>query len=297
VYWPTLRDERRLAWVDRSGKVEPLPLHPALYASPRLSPDGQTLAYKTGGEFGNIWTYDLADGSSAQLTFDGRAGALIWTPDGTRLTVSTLGSAGSDFVQVRADGKGPPEPLRLSLPAGFHKQPRSWLRGGQTLILDVSAEPSLWAVPVDGEPRPVRPGSLGYGQVSPDERWIAFASGASGQREVYVAPFPTGHAQWKVSNGGDLPMWARSGRELFYRNGQDVMSVSIAPGETFTPGAPQILFSGRYYEGEPGGPNYDVSVDGQRLLMVLPGSTEGPDRLIEVQGWKAEIERRLRESR
>jgi hypothetical protein len=58
-----------------------------------------------------------------------------------------------------------------------------------------------------------------------------------------------------------------------------------------------VLFNGRYYEGKPGGPNYDVSLDGQRLLMVLPGSTEGPDRLIVVEGWKADIERRLRESR
>jgi hypothetical protein len=58
-----------------------------------------------------------------------------------------------------------------------------------------------------------------------------------------------------------------------------------------------VLFNGRYYEGEPGGPNYDVSADGQRFLMVLPGSTEGPDRLIVVDGWKGEIERRLRAAR
>jgi hypothetical protein len=58
-----------------------------------------------------------------------------------------------------------------------------------------------------------------------------------------------------------------------------------------------MLFTGRFYEGEPGGPNYDVSLDDQRFLMVLPGSTEGPDRLNVVQGWKAEIERRLRATR
>jgi hypothetical protein len=298
VYWPTLRDQRRFAWVDRSGRAEPLPLPPALYSSPRLSPDGQTIAYKIGGEFGNIWTYSLVDGSTAQLTFDGRSGALTWTPDGTRLTVSTLGSAGDDLVQVRADGKEPTERLRQPLPAGFHKQPRAWLRGGRTLLVDVSARPSLWAVPFDGgEPRPVRNEHIDHGQVSPDERWIAYASGAPGRREVYVAPFLVGQAQWKVSSGGDLPVWAKSGRELFYRDGQHVMSVPIGAGDKFSAGSPRILFTGRYYEGEPGGPNYDVSLDGQRLLMVLSGSTDGPDRLNVVQGWKAEIERRLRASR
>lgn len=298
VYWPTLQDQHRLAWVDRSGKVEPLTLPPAMYGSPRLSPDGQTVAYKLGGEFGNIWTHSLVDGSTAQLTFDGRSGALIWTPDGSRLTIATLRGAASDLVQVRVDGSGPPERLDVALPvaAGFYKQPRSWLRGGRTLLLGVTAEPSLWTVSLDGgEPRPIRSDSVSYGQVSPDERWIAYVSGVSGRREVYVAPFPTGHAQWKVStNGGDLPVWANSGRELFYRDGQRVISVPIAAGNTFAAGAPRILFSGRFYEGEPGGPNYDVSLDDQRFLMVLPGSTEGPDRLNVVQGWKAEIGRRLR---
>jgi eukaryotic-like serine/threonine-protein kinase len=302
VYWPTLRDQRRLAWVDRSGKVEPLPLPRALYAAPRLSPDGQTIAFKISGEgaFADIWTYRIVDRSTAQLTFDGRAGAVAWTPDGSRLTIALSRGAGSELIQVRADGSGSAEPLDLTallLPPGAYKQPRAWLRSGRTLLMHVAAQPSLWEVPLDGEPRPIRSGNLGYGQVSPDERWIVYTSGASGRREVYVAAFPAGQAQWKVSDGGDLPVWARSGRELFYRNGQDVMSVPVAPGETFNPGAPQLLFSGRYYEGEPGGPNYDVSLDGQRLLMVMQGSTEGPDRLNVVQGWKEEIERRLRAAR
>ena len=296
VYWPTLRDQRRLAWVDRSGKAEPLVLPPALYASPRLSPDGQTVAFKIGGEFGDIWTHRLVDGSTAQLTFDGRSGDVIWTADGSELTVSTLRGTVDELVKVRVDGKGPPEPLHFSSPAGFYKRPRSWLRGG-TLILAVGPPESLWAVSSKGgAPRQIR--SEGdSAQVSPDERWIAYSSSRSGQREVYVAPFPTGYAQWKVSNGGGLPVWAKSGRELFYRDGQHVMSVPIVPGDTFASGPPRILFTGQYYEGEPGGPNYDVSLDDQRFLMVLPGSTDGPDRLNLIQAWKPEIERRLRAGR
>jgi hypothetical protein len=100
-----------------------------------------------------------------------------------------------------------------------------------------------------------------------------------------------------VADDGNLPVWGKNGRELFYRDGERVMAVPIAPGDTFTPGTPQVLFSGRYHEGEPGGPNYDVTADGQRFLMVLPGSTDGPERLYVVDGWKAEIERRLRAAR
>jgi hypothetical protein len=300
VYWPTLRAQRRLAWVDRSGKAEPLGLPPALYASPRLSPDGRTIAFKLGGEFGDVWTHHLVDGSTAQLTFDGRAGALAWTPDSSRLTIALSRGTGSELVQVRADGTGSVEPVDLTalpLSPGVYRQPRGWLPSGRSLIVHVAAQPSLWEVPLDGEPRPIRTGSLGYGQVSPDERWIAYATGAPGRREVFVAPFRAGQAQWRVADDGNLPVWGKNGRELFYRDGERVMAVPIAPGDTFTPGTPQVLFSERYYQGEPGGPNYDVSADGQRFLMVLPGSTEGPDRLIVVDGWKAEIERRLRPAR
>jgi hypothetical protein len=299
VYWPALRALPRLVWVDRSGKVDPLPLPPAMYGAPRIAPDGQRIAFKRGGEFGDVWVHHLVDGSTAQLTFEGRSGALIWTPDGSRLTIALSRGGGSDLMQVRADGTGPSEPVTFSSPffAGFYKQPRSWLSGGRTLLVDVSAQRSLWAVPVDGgEPRAVGTRRLD-GQVSPDERWIAYTSEESGTREVYVAQFPADHAQWKVSNGGGLPVWARSGRELFYRSGAQMLSVPIAPGETFSPGAPRVLFEGSYYEGEPGGPNYDVSPDGQRFLMVLPGSSEGPDRLNRVTGWKSLIERRLRENR
>jgi hypothetical protein len=300
VYWPTLKEEPRLAWVDRSGKADPLALPHGAYGAPRLSPDGRTVAYKIGGEFGNIWTHRLVDGATAQLTFDDRSGALAWMPDGSRLIVAVSRGAGSELIQVRADGKGSPEPFDVAIPvsAGVHKQPQSWLRDGRTLLVSVSTQPSHWAVPVDGgEPWPIRAGNLPYAQVSPDGRWSAYASSASGRREVYVTPFREGQAQWKVSNGGDLPLWSRNGRELFYRDGPHMMSVAITPGDTFAHGAPQRLFSGRYFEAEPGGPNYDVSPDGQRFLMVLAGSTDGPDRLIVVQGWKDEIERRLRASR
>ena len=63
---------------------------------------------------------------------------------------------------------------------------------------------------------------------------------------------------------------------------------------TFSSAEPRTLFEGRYFEADPGGPNYDVARDDQRFLMVLSGDTDGPDRLNVVQGWKAELLKRLR---
>jgi hypothetical protein len=74
-----------------------------------------------------------------------------------------------------------------------------------------------------------------------------------------------------------------------------MMAVPVNPSRTFTPGVPRLLFTGRYYVRVPGDPNYDVSPDDQRFLMVLPGNTEGTDRLNVIQGWTKTVERRLRE--
>jgi hypothetical protein len=99
------------------------------------------------------------------------------------------------------------------------------------------------------------------------------------------------------TSGGTLPVWARSGRELFYRSGNGLVAVPVTLGRSFTAGTPRLLFEVPYYEGDPGSPNYDVAADDQRFIIVLPATTGGPDRLNVVQGWKAEVLRRLRVNR
>jgi hypothetical protein len=96
---------------------------------------------------------------------------------------------------------------------------------------------------------------------------------------------------------GALPIWSRSGREVFYRAGNAIMAVPVIAGETFTAGTARLLFEVPLYEADPGAPNYDISADDQRFILVLPSRPDGPERLNVVQGWKAEIQRRLRESR
>ena len=77
-------------------------------------------------------------------------------------------------------------------------------------------------------------------------RWLAYASTESGAMEVYVRPFPaTASAKWQVSTvGGAEPVWASSGRELFYINGKsELVSAEIPAGATFSVGRQRVLFS------------------------------------------------------
>lgn len=305
VYWPSSRVSRRLVWVDRHGTQEPLPLPPAMYHSPRLSPDGKRIAYgiAESAEFGDVWTHDLGTGDTVRLTNDHRSLTPIWTPDGSAIVYSTLNSTGRDLMRLRVDIAAPPETIRM--PSGFlsgsTKEPVAWADQGRALLVSqfgLVKQPEIWSVDPDGarDPRPFFPRDMMTGKhvrVSPNGRWIAYEAGNE-ETDVFVMPVQGGPPFSKVSTaGGALPLWSTSGRELFYRAGSRMMAVSVTTDGTFSAGEPRILFEGRYFEAEPGGPNYDVARDDQRFLMVLPGNTAGPDRLNLVQEWKAEILKRL----
>ena len=128
-------------------------------------------------------------------------------------------------------------------------------------------------------------------RLSPDGRWLAYESNESGNFEVYVQPFPGLGAKTLVStDGGTQAVWARSGRELFYRNGDKVIAVAVETQPVFKAGTPRTLFDHSGFE--TGSKEYDVSPDGQKFLMVkIPGGAGTFRRLIVVQHWFEELTR------
>ena len=124
------------------------------------------------------------------------------------------------------------------------------------------------------------------GSLSPDGRWIAYASNESGRSEVYVEPVPGpgGHRQISVE-GGDQPRWVRNGREIIYRNGTKMMSVPVQVQPTFQPGKAVELFDRKF---DPGGAvsGYDVSRDGQTFIMTR-SEHDNPTQIRLVMNWPA----------
>ncbi len=165
---------------------------------------------------------------------------------------------------------------------------------GESLVY--ADQGSIYVVPVggSGEPDPLvaSPAFEAGGYLSPDGRWIAYSSDESGRLEIYVRPFPNvDDGQWQLStDGGTEASWALDGRELFFRNGDWMMTVQVDTSTTFTHGAPQPLFEGRYDTHFLR--NYDVARDG-RFLMVKDASPA--DRVSErqqlalVQNWFEEL--------
>ncbi len=303
---------RPMVWVDRQGKAEPIPAPQHPYAYPRLSPDGQRIAVFIGAptpdQPSDAWVYDLARGTLARLTFQGRNVFPIWTPDGKRVTFLSIVQGKNGIAWTPADGSGAAETLA---PVTQDGRPWSWSPDGKMLLYSAgtAGARNMWVLPLEGQRKPApyidTQFSVQYAQFSPDGRWVAYMSTESPPPQVYVqaAPGPDGKprtaGKWQVSTTGGLdPRWARSGRELFYRSraaGGQVMAVEIEPGPNFRAGVPKPLFEDRYAV-----QSWDVSADGKRFLMIRMGaggeeetSAASTAQLHVVLEWFDEIKRRM----
>jgi len=105
-------------------------------------------------------------------------------------------------------------------------------------------------VPLTGDKKPfpflATPAIEDNPEFSPDGRWIAYSSNASGREEAYVRPFPGPGGQYQVSrSSGTQPQWRGDGRELFFLSlDGTLLSASVTPGPNgFEAGTPQALFS------------------------------------------------------
>lgn len=284
-------------WLDRGGVVEPIPAPPRSYGSPVISPDGRHVAVIASDPQADIWVYALERGTLSRLTFDaGAEEAPIWSPDGKWITYTSAGYGGSQTLRRPFDGGGVEERL---FEHSDHHHPGSWAPDGKTLALEImSGTGSDIVIASLDDRRSTRPfvhtSFLEFMPAfSPDGLWLAYASNESGRVEVYVQAYPGPGGKWQLSSdGGTDPRWANSGRELFYRNGDRVMAVGVETTPSFRVSEPRVFFDGREqrftFEG-----GWDVSPDGQRLLLMKTEDQTERRELNVVLNWFEELKRRV----
>jgi len=144
--------------------------------------------------------------------------------------------------------------------------------------------------------------AAGSPKFSPDGKWIAYCSNETKRPQVYVQAFPGPGAKVQVSSeGGTDPVWKRNGGELYFRNADKMMAITVSTAPTFEAGYPRTLWEGHYSHGmstscgPPGATssNYDVTADGRRFLII---KDEAPDtaisrQIVAVLGWADEVNR------
>jgi serine/threonine-protein kinase len=296
---------RTLVWVDRQGRETPTGAPPRPYLSPRLSPDGTRVAVSIVGVNGNVWIWDLGRQTLQPLALEpGIHASPVWTPDGGRVVFASDRAGGLNLFRRAANGIGVIERLTQGsnpqlataiTPDGtrlvFHE--RSSKTGDDVMTVQLG-DPHR-TVPLVQTPSDER-----NGMVSPDGRWLAYEANDTGTFEIHVRPYPdvtSGH--WLVStNGGTQPLWAPSGRELFYVTPDGaLMQVAVAGGPRWAAGAPTMVLAGRYAMRSPSGSNlraYDIARDGQRFLMMKGAgndATSALPQIVVVQHFDEELKR------
>jgi serine/threonine-protein kinase len=284
-----------LVWVDQKGVEQPVTPLQFSFNIPRLSPDGRRIAY--GALESQVWVYDLDRSINSLLISEGMALGVIWTPDGKRILFAWQKSLALNLFWQPYDGSSPMERLTTS---EFEQRPSSWSSDGKTVALVETHPDTKFDIAVlDVLSRHVTPflnspSNETFPEFSPDGRWIAYASDESKRIEVYVRPYPGTGMKYQVSiEGGVQPLWARNGKQLFYRWGDQVWGVDVQTNGGLAINKPRLLFKKSGYH--LGGPirSYDLSLDGQRFLMIRLEDRK-PSPLTEmtlVQNWFEELKR------
>jgi len=288
-----------LVWVDQKGNAQPATSFKTPFWAPRISPDGQRIAYNTIGREWRVWIYDLNRGSATRLTGEGKSDFAIWTPDGKRVIFKCWRAGEPNLCWQPADGSQPMEQLTTS---DYHQVPGSFSPDGGTLAFVELRSDTGWDINLlDLKSRRVTPflnskANEYYPDFSPDGHWMAYMSDESGRPEVYIRPFPGPGGKWQVSTeGGWQPLWARNGKQLFYWSTEErqVWVVDVRIDGSFSASKPRLLFRGTGFI--LGMPNrtWDISLDGQRFLIVKEGERKPQPvtEMILVQNWLEELKR------
>ena len=286
-----------LVWLDRTGKQIGQVGQPGDVLTATLSPDGSRVAARIADpQTGNrdIWLLELARGTSTRFTFNPASDNLpIWSPDGSRVLFSSDRNGVFDLYQKLSNGAADEETLLVSKEA---KWCGDLSRDGKYLAYFSSNAQNNFDVmilPLSGDRKPFPFVHSSFNETlprfSPDGRWIAYVSDASGRNEIYVQPFPGPGGKWQVSTaGGNEPWWRADGRELFYLAPDSrLMSVEIKAGAVFEAGVPVALFP---MTATPDGwTRYAATGDGKRFLVVAPERSQTLTPTTVVLNWNAEV--------
>jgi Tol biopolymer transport system component len=285
-------------WIDRAGRKQEISSALSGAENPTLSPDGKRITFHTGVP-PDVWTYDIDRNQIARLTTHQAADSFpLFSRDGLRLVFASNreSPAGAGLYEKSSDGAVTERSILATEP-GAAMIPRDWDRQGRYLVFETGGG---WGTPRDIRMLPLSgpskhvpyaasPADERHPAVSPDGRWLAYASNESGSYQIIVQSFPDPSAGKFAVASGRFPRWRRDGHELYFLDSSTLVALSVRTEPTF-----KVLDTTRLFEvpfvpaiNELSTP-YDVTADGQRFLVTVrarPSSSASEIRI--VLGWQS----------
>jgi serine/threonine protein kinase len=289
-----------LRWFTETGASAPVVETPARYVGLALAPDAGQLAVSRRHVHGgaDIWVRDLNGSTETQLTFDGTGFAPRWSADGGRLVfTSPTRLPPRLLIKSLQDSTADVELGGSRLPAFAS----SWSGDGARIVsvrIDPATRDDLYVDYVeDGrfERLPMNTSGNDYqAVVSPDDRWLAYVTDASGRDEVWVASFPSGQVRRQVSSdGGTSPQWTDHGRELAYLSQRKWLTIRsfTATGGGIVLGTPRELFDAAAFVETtplvtPTANAYVAAVDGRRFLAAVRANDSAVPPIQLIVDWR-----------
>jgi Tol biopolymer transport system component len=282
--------------VDQRGNETPVSSNREPYFGPRLSPDGKRIVYLTLGIEQHIKILDISRDVTTSLVSEGFAQEPIWTPDGEKIVFAWMKSSSPyNIYMIPADGSGAMERLTNSP----YEQNASSISPDGNLLAFVELRESADIFIYDFRDKSITPfaateGAEVHPTFSPDGRWIAYSSAQPEDIGVYIKAATGAGGATRISHqGGFSPLWARNGKELFYRMMSPIWAVDIQADTSITPGRPRLLFEQKGLSMGMPVRSWDISLDDQSFLMVRDEEREPRPvtELVLIHNWFEEVKR------
>lgn len=286
---PPVAYELTLARVD--GTLTSLGRLPATVFAPRVSPDGQQVAFETrdhaGPDGARLWVAPISDldarralpGTGAPLNW-----APLWTPDGERLLFLASGARQDAIVSRRVDGTGDAEHLLDARGA------EAWADGGNTfcyLTLTGNSDYGLSLFDIKSRTSTMlvdRPGSAQHScAVSPDGRWAAYASNETGRYDVWLTSLPPTTVRYRLTrDGGSHPLWQPDGRSIYFQRNRQLFSLALNLDGPAPVGDPRALPIKGFVQAEHRR-QFDLMPNGVEFVVLMPAGTPGTGATASIQ--------------
>ncbi|MCK5370954.1 MAG: hypothetical protein KAQ62_20470, partial [Cyclobacteriaceae bacterium] len=252
-------------WIDKIGEKHPVNLKPDNYGSFDLSPDGNLMALSMLPAQDHIKIYNFLTEQVTMIKVDGvqRLYSPVWGSDNESIIFG--GFTENSWKLFRKEVNRVKEAEQLSIRNETGGWPYSWSESGKYVatisnIFDVSSN--------QGELEKADQIANGnHMTLSPNDNFVAYGSGESGQSEIYVQPFPATGEKWQLSiDGGTDPIWTKDGKGIYYRNSMRIYFVEITSFKPFDHKTPTIYYSGAFINSV--SRSLGVSADQDKVLIL-----------------------------
>lgn len=267
-------------WVDKNGKTEPVSFSKENYGTFRLSPDQSKIAAPIYSTTNDLWVLDISSSKKMRVTSTGRSDFPVWRDNN-----SIYARIDSNVYLVSSTQNVNPELVIKNA------NPESISADGQFLVVTMDADVFMFntqtkdLIPITKTPKLEE----FHASISPDGSLISYTRSDSRAYHVFLQPthFNSNLVQISDTEGAEEPRWTADGKRIIYRSGQQWMEVEIKNVETLEVSKPKLIAEGDFINID--GFSFDLSRDGQKLLLVKGSEQKTASEIKVIQYWFKEL--------